>query len=229
MFKKIKQGISFCKKKTASVFKRSDKSGSAPFAEPGKKFRREVIKYGFFVTGFYFFSIFKWSELPNRLRFLRPPGALKEKEFIQKCIRCGLCGEVCPNQCLNYFAIGSGSKAGTPYIVPREQGCVLCMKCNQICPSGALLPIPQNLASIKKKVRMGKAVLDTNLCYSYNDRVCGICYRACPLQDEAIKIGPWETPVLVPENCVGCGLCERICYHYPQAIRVLPPEEERYI
>lgn len=187
--------------------------------------RRDVLKYLGVAIGVYFFSYFKWIPMGNRFRFLRPPGALPEEEFVQKCIRCGLCGDICPNQCIRFFDIGSGPNSGTPFIVPREQGCILCMKCNNACPSGALQPLQDDIVVIRQNVRMGVAVLDTDLCYSYNDRICGICYRACPLQDEALKISTWERPILVQEKCVGCGLCERICYHYPQAIKIIPYEE----
>lgn len=187
-----------------------------------RRTRRDILKYLGLVFGVYFFSLFKWVPAGKRFRYLRPPGALAEEEFLRKCIRCGLCGDVCPNQCIQFFDIGSGRRSGSPFIIPREQGCILCMKCNNACPSGALQPLKDDIESIRKQVSMGVAVLDADLCYSYNDRICGICYRACPLQDVAIKIGSWEKPILVQKNCVGCGLCERICYHYPQAIKIIP-------
>jgi len=79
-----------------------------------KRTRRDVVKYFGLALGVYFFSFFKWAPVGRRFRYLRPPGALVEDEFQQKCIRCGLCGDVCPNQCIRFFEVGAGQKSGTP-------------------------------------------------------------------------------------------------------------------
>jgi MauM/NapG family ferredoxin protein len=156
------------------------------------------------------------------IRFLRPPGALGEQDFLARCIRCGKCGESCPNRCILFFDMQNGlSSLDTPYIIPREQACILCMKCGEVCPTGAIQPYEHEMQAIIDNVRMGKARVDVNLCLSYQGKTCGVCYRACPLQDVAIKTGMLEQPhVLAP--CVGCGLCERSCIQIPQAIRVIP-------
>lgn len=155
-------------------------------------------------------------------RYLRPPGALPEKDFLATCIRCGQCGGICPNNAIRFHGLEDGWRAmDTPYISPRDQACILCMKCGEVCPTGALKRISSDEASVVTEVAMGRAVVDKELCLSYQGKTCGVCYRACPLQDIAMKIGRLEQPI-VTEACVGCGLCERSCIQMPQAVRVFP-------
>ncbi len=159
------------------------------------------------------------------IRFLRPPGALPEDEFVSRCIRCGKCGETCPNRTIKYFDLENGvSSMDTPFIIPREQACILCMKCGDICPTGAIQPIKRDMNPILEKVKMGVARVDRNLCLSWQGKTCGVCYRACPLADVAIRIGMLEQPHIL-KDCVGCGLCERSCIQIPQAIRIIPNHE----
>jgi len=156
------------------------------------------------------------------LRFLRPPGALDEDDFHARCIRCGQCGEICPNRCIKYFHTENGlASMDTPYIIPREQGCILCMKCGDVCPTGAIQKIDRELEAIVENVKMGTARVDRGLCLSWQGKTCGVCYRACPMPDIAIRVGRLEQPHVL-KDCVGCGLCERSCIQIPQAIRIVP-------
>ena len=45
---------------------------------------------------------------------LRPPGALaNDAAFVQACIGCGLCGEVCPPRCIRFFDLDGVVKVNT--------------------------------------------------------------------------------------------------------------------
>jgi ferredoxin len=85
-------------------------------------------------------QVYPWVEKPD---FVRPPGALAEKEFLEACTRCGDCIKACAPLALR----GAGPERGrrlyaTPIIVPRENACVLCegLPCIAACPTGALIP-----------------------------------------------------------------------------------------
>ena len=68
---------------------------------------------------------------------------------------------------------------------------------------------------------MGVAVIDEDLCIAFQGMRCEVCYRACPLIDEAIVIDyrmregdaihSVFAPVIVEDKCVGCGLCVQRC------------------
>jgi ferredoxin-type protein NapG len=148
--------------------------------------------------------------------YLRPPGALPEAEFLKACIRCGACAQACPPDCIRCF--DRGSRQDTPYILPRQKACELCMKCVKVCPTGALETIPE------EAVKMGKAVLDKDLCLSHRGRgVCEVCYQCCPRKGKAITQELIRLkPVFHEEHCTGCGMCEEGCPVRKKAVEVIP-------
>ena len=149
---------------------------------------------------------------------LRPPGASTDDEaFVQACIGCGLCGEVCPPRCIQFSKREGADQLYTPFINPEEKACILCGKCTQICPTEALTPIDIN------KVDMGIAQIDRAACYPWVDKgVCGACVAICPLGDRAISydFANMYRPV-VQDGCVGCGLCVEICPEPSLPIRIV--------
>lgn len=150
------------------------------------------------------------------------PGALADiNAFNKACIRCGVCGEVCPPQCIQFRDYEGRHSLYTPYINPEEKGCILCGKCMEACPTDALSVTPIT------EIKMGIAQIDRAACYPWVDKgVCGACVSACPLHDRAIKFdfANIYRPI-VQEGCVGCGQCVEVCPHPSLAIRIVESSE----
>lgn len=166
---------------------------------------------------------------PGRsVEVLRPPGALPDDLFDSSCIRCGLCVEDCPYDILHLASWADPAPAGTPFFTARQEPCRMCpdIPCAGACPTGALDP---GLTDIRD-ADMGVAVLvGHETCLNYKGMTCSICWRVCPIRDEAIYIKPVQTgnqklliPTVDSEKCTGCGTCEKHCVLAEAAIRVFP-------
>ena len=91
-------------------------------------------------------------------QWLRPPGALDEKDFLAACIKCGQCVQVCPVQAIRLSDLNEGIGNGVPHIAAREQACDFscdATQCVLACPTGAL----SHLIDRKEQARMGVARL----------------------------------------------------------------------
>lgn len=171
---------------------------------------------------------------------LRPPGAIAEERFLGACVRCGLCVRDCPPQNLKLSQWGDGLARdvaiGTPYFEARDIPCEMCedIPCVKACPTGALDPALTDIT----KARMGVAVLiDQENCLNFLGLRCDVCYRVCPVIDQAITLEKFSNPrsdrhaMLLPtvhaEHCTGCGKCEKSCVLQQAAIKVLPPQIAR--
>ncbi len=166
--------------------------------------------------------------------WLRPPGALPEDEFLAACVRCGRCVEDCPWDTLGLADVLSPLATGTPVFKARKVPCEMCedIPCVKACPTGALDP---SLTDIND-ARMGVAVLtDRENCLNMLGLRCDVCYRVCPLIDEAITLKLVRNvrtgkhaifePTVHADVCTGCGKCEHACVLETAAIRVLPRDE----
>jgi MauM/NapG family ferredoxin protein len=147
---------------------------------------------------------------------LRPPGAVPEREFLRRCIRCNKCAQVCPYGSIRMAHVEWGTRVGTPMIFPRTVPCYLCMKCPPVCPTGAL----DNALVEKEDARMGVAVIDESKCFAYNGIICRSCFERCPIYRRAITLRDEMFPEVLPEACVGCGVCEHVCPAEEGAITV---------
>ena len=174
-------------------------------------------------------GLYTRSALPAQT--LRPPGALAEDEFLGACIRCGLCVRDCPFDTLHLAQLGEPVAVGTPYFAARDVPCEMCddIPCVAACPTGALDPELSNIDD----ARMGLAVLiDQENCLNFLGLRCDVCYRVCPLIDQAITLELEHNkrsgiharflPTVHSDACTGCGKCEHACVLEEAAIKVFP-------
>lgn len=145
---------------------------------------------------------------------IRPPGALPEKDFLRRCVRCGQCMKACPTNGLQPAWLESGM-AGcfSPVLSPRRGPCEPdCNVCGQVCPSAALPALP--LAQ-KRWAKVGTAVIIPGRCLAWGmNKRCMVCQEVCPYG--AIELVTREgamapVPVVLPQRCFGCGYCENHC------------------
>ncbi len=187
-------------------------------------------------------SGFVWSafidEATASSLILRPPGAIKEEDFLKTCIKCGLCVEACPYDTLLLAKPGDNKPLGTPYFVARDIPCYMCpdIPCVPVCPTGALDESSVTTDGVLdiNIADMGVAVIDDNSCIAFWGIQCDACYRACPLLGEAITIEysknertgkhAFMKPIIQPDVCTGCGMCEQACVTEKPAIFILPRE-----
>jgi polyferredoxin len=156
-------------------------------------------------------------------KLIRPPGALPEPRFLQKCVKCGECMKACPTNALHPALDEAGPEGiWTPVLKPRIGYCeYYCSLCSQVCPTGA---IKELTIEEKIKVKIGSAWINKDRCIPYTlGKPCIVCEEHCPTSPKAIKFVMVETklpdgtvatqkaPVIDLDLCIGCGICENKC------------------
>ncbi len=148
-----------------------------------------------------------------RFDWLRPPGAVDEPLFLERCTKCNDCVTACPPG-----AIMAHPQDGTPILFADQSPCLLCedLPCITACGTDALLPVEKI-----NQVRMGIATVSHRLCTA--GQGCHACVSKCPTGALAMDVASLHLSV-VKEACVGCGMCEMVCTTVNDhvAIRVVP-------
>jgi ferredoxin-type protein NapG len=158
----------------------------------------------------------KQTTKPVRLDWLRPPGAVGEADFVERCTKCGDCLKACP-----YHSIAAHPADGLPIIFADAAPCRLCddLPCIAACETEALLPVAG-----RDDIRMGLAVISTEACTA--DQGCHACVSQCPTTALTMDFDRMAVTVQAA-RCVGCGLCEYTCKTVNDrvAIRVIPARQ----
>jgi polyferredoxin len=197
--------------------------------------RRRWIFAG--VLGVLTYPFLRFSKAVNKRSFnhkaIRPPGTVAEAEFLERCIKCDQCINVCPTNVLQPSALSEGGLEGlwTPVMDFKTGFCQLnCTLCSEVCPTGAIqkISLAQKLGlgeyADKGPIRLGTAFFNQGRCLPWAMQTpCVVCEEVCPVSPKAIgtykeEITRWDgskvvlnKPYIRPELCIGCGICEREC------------------
>ena len=129
---------------------------------------------------------------------VRPPGALPEKAFLSRCIKCGQCMRICPTNVIHPAGLQGGLEGlWTPVLNFRTgtSGCQFnCIACGNLCPTAAIRPISiderqgRNHYAERGPIKIGTAFVDRGRCLPWAmDTPCIVCQENCPVSPKAIQ------------------------------------------
>ena len=189
------------------------------------------------VVGVLSYPFLRFSKSVNKRSFnhkaIRPPGSVAEPEFLERCIKCDQCINVCPTNVLQPSTLAEGGLEAvwTPVMDFKTGFCQLnCTLCSEVCPTGAIqkISLAQKLGLgpyiDQGPIRLGTAFFNQGRCLPWAMQTpCVVCEEVCPVSPKAIgtyqeTITRWDgqqvvlnKPYIRPELCIGCGICEREC------------------
>ena len=147
----------------------------------------------------------------------RPPGAVEERAFLQRCTLCMDCVDACPHKAIHTLIDTVPIGPGTPVMLPQQRPCAMCegWPCAAACGEGALV-VPEG-----RTWKLGAVRVDKGRCLPFLGPECGACGGLCPEGAPALRLRlsqPWIDVAV----CVGCGLCIEACPVTPPALELIP-------
>lgn len=145
---------------------------------------------------------------------IRPPGALPEREFLARCMRCSQCSLACPTNILQPIWLDLNlADLFSPGLDPRLGPCdPHCISCANACPTEA---IRQLKPEERLWAKVGTAVIIPNKCLAWEQqKKCMICDEVCPygaIEMVRVQGNPVTVPKVHEERCSGCGYCAHHC------------------
>lgn len=132
---------------------------------------------------------------------IRPPWALSESEFVDRCTRC--------NDCLKAFPQGIlvPGEGGYPTVEFSRGECTFCADCVAACQPRALLRSGEDTSPWPYKAQVSEA------CLPKKGVECRVCGDFCDVRAIRFtpRIGGNPLPDIDTETCTGCGACVAPC------------------
>jgi ferredoxin-type protein NapF len=139
---------------------------------------------------------------------IRPPWALAEAAFIDRCTRCNDCLPACAQ------AILIAGDGGYPTVDFSRAECTFCGECVKVCR-------PQALLRDNDRTPWAIKALISDLCLARRGVECRVCGDFCDVRAIRFtpRLGGSPLPEIATEQCTGCGACLAPCPSQAIAIR----------
>lgn len=149
----------------------------------------------------------------------RPPWAVDEIAFIERCTRCDRCIDVCPTGILVRM------DGGFPGVDFTRGECTFCTDCVKHCEPRALVRDDAQARPWVIVAEIGAS------CLAASSVECRVCGEACPAGAIRFRpqLGGVARPQLDAARCTGCGACVAPCPTRAIAMQAtdnLPTERE---
>ena len=142
------------------------------------------------------------GDLRGRRVAIRPPWALGEAAFVERCTRCDDCVKACPESVIRR---GSG---GFPELDFAARGCSFCGDCVRACRAGAFAEaVGPAIEAWGHRASVAAG------CLAANGVVCRACGDHCAVGAIRFRLAPGgrSHPAVDLSRCNGCGACVAVC------------------
>lgn len=135
---------------------------------------------------------------------LRPPWAVAEEEFQERCTRCGDCIRVCAASGSHLLQPGEG---GFPVAVFNPAACTFCTDCLTACTATGSSALQAQEPPWRLQLVIGED------CLPKQQVVCRTCAEMCDAGAIRFppRLGGVAEPVVDADRCTGCGDCLSPC------------------
>jgi len=139
---------------------------------------------------------------------LRPPWAIADEIFVERCTRCSKCIEACPAKIL------TSGHGGFPIINFAKDHCTFCRACADACEAGCFAPSTAPAWDLRAAI--------SNACIEAKGVTCRMCGETCDVSAIRFKprLGGGTTVSVSLPECSGCGACVSVCP--VRAISIVP-------
>lgn len=156
--------------------------------------------------------LYPWEKLVYPDCYRGRPGIV-----LDKCIGCGRCAKMCPNQCIEMVPFGNDEKSKVKRPQVNLARCMMCGFCAEECPTNAMLVTPEFELSTYNRADMMfdpvrlqhpyKPGYEVNYRFALPSEIRAGSTKDYAKNDQEVH----DTIVLDGAKCISCSRCAKTC------------------